>query len=412
MQFIRYDPVVLGANQTPSPEDISSNYERNLKTQFTHPEQVRARHILIAVSPDASPAEKTAARARAEEILQEVKSGADFAKLAQQYSDDPGTKDHGGELGYFSRGEMVKPFEDAAFKLSPGQTTLVQSQYGYHILQLEEIKKASQDTPEQARPKVIAAIKEKMGNDLGRQDVEQDLAAALEGRDLEQLAQKRSLVAVQTPYISADESVKGAEGDPKLLAEVFKFDKGDIRAITDTSVPYLVKLDDREPSYIPPFSQAKEKVRAAFVRQQASLLAASAAQATLKQIKGAADFSSAAAVNHLQVHTTGEFPRASREVPGIGAFPEATEAAAMVSKVPATLDRVLENGGNSYIFEVVGRTLPTDQEWKTEGPSFTQQFLQQRRATAWMNFINQLKTVTPISINTDLLGQSSAPSPM
>jgi hypothetical protein len=132
----------------------------------------------------------------------------------------------------------------------------------------------------------------------------------------------------------------------------------------------------------------------------------------LKQIKRAADFDSGAAVNHLQVHTTGEFPRASRQVPGIGPFAEATEAAAMVPKVPSTLDRVLENDGNSYIVEVVARTPPTEQEWKTQGPAFTQQFLQQKRATAWMNFINDLKLATPITINTDLVGQGSGPSPM
>jgi hypothetical protein len=99
-------------------------------------------------------------------------------------------------------------------------------------------------------------------------------------------------------------------------------------------------------------------------------------------------------------------------VPGIGPFAEATEAAAIVSKVPATLDRVLENEGNSYIFEVVRRTMPTEQEWKAQGPRFTEQFLQQRRATAWVNFINDLKLATPISINTELVGQSSGPSSM
>lgn len=412
MEFIRYDPSVLGANQTPSPQDIEANYERNLNTQFSHPEQARARHILVAAPSDASPAERAAAKAKAEALLQKVKSGADFAKLAKLYSDDPGTKDRGGELGYFARGEMVKPFEDAAFRLSPGQITLVQSQYGYHVLQLEEIKKAGQDTLEEAKPKIIEAIKQKMGSDLARQDVEQDLAAALEGRDLTKLAQKRSLVAVETPYMSAEESVKGAESESKLLAEAFKFEKGDIRAVTDTSAPYLVKLVDRTPSQIPPFSKIEDKVRGTFVRQKAELLAADAAQAVLKQIKGAADLNSAAAINHLEVHTTGAFPRANRQVPGIGPFAEATEAAAMVSKVPSTLDRVLENGGNSFIFAVTARTLPTEQEWKTEGPAFTQQFLQQRRATAWMNFINDLKLATPITINTDLVGQSSGSSSM
>jgi peptidyl-prolyl cis-trans isomerase D len=412
MEFIRYDPSVLGANQTPPPQDIEANYERNLNTQFSHPEQVRARHILVAAASDASPAERAAAKAKADDVLQKVKSGADFAKLAKQYSDDPGTKNRGGELGYFARGEMVKPFADAAFRLSPGQITLVQSQYGYHVLQLEEIKKAGQDTLEEAKPKIIAAIKQKMGSDLARQDVEQDLAAALEGRDLMKLAQKRALVAVETPYVSAEESLKGAESEPKLLAEAFKFEKGDIRAVTDTSAPYLVKLVDRTSSQIPPFSKIADKVRETFVRQKAELLAADAAQAVLKQMKGAADLNSAAAINHLQVQATGVFPRANRQVPGIGPFAEATEAAAMVSKVPTTVDRVLENGGNSFIFAVTGRTLPTEQEWKTEGLAFTQQLLQQRRATAWMNFINDLKLATPIAINTELVGQSSGSSSM
>jgi peptidyl-prolyl cis-trans isomerase D len=352
------------------------------------------------------------AKAKAEEVLQKVKSGGDFAKLAQEYSDDPGTKARGGEMGYFARGEMVKPFEEAAFKLRPGQVTLVQSQYGYHVLQLEEIKKASQDTLEQAKPKIIEAIKQKMGGELARQQVEQDLAAALEGRNLKQLAQKRSLIAVETPYVSAGDSIKGAESEPKLLTEAFNFGKGDIRAITDTSVPFLVKLVDRTPEEIPPFKKIQDKVRAAYVRQKAALLAEASAQAVLKQIKSAADFNSAAKIIKVQVHTTGPFARAERRIPGIGAFPEATEAAAMVSRIPSTLDRVLKNEGNSYIFEVVARELPSEQEWKTEEPRFTQQLLQQRRATAWLNFINDLKLATPISINNELVGQSSAPSSM
>jgi len=407
VEFIRYDPEVLGANQTPSAEDIQANYERNLNAQFTHPEEVRARHILIALPPQASTAEVAAAKAKAEDILRKLRAGGDFAKLAKEYSDDPGTKDRGGELGYFSRGEMVKPFEDAAFKLSPGQLTIVRSPYGFHVLQLEEIKKASQETLEQARPKIVAAIKRKMGSDLARQDVEQDLAAALEGRDLKQLAQKRSLVAVETPYLSAEDSIPGLESEPKLLTEAFKLDRGEIRAITDTSVPFLVKLLDRTPAQLPPFARIKDKVRAAYVRQKAELLAKEAAERALKQIRNAADFDSVAASNKLQVHDTGEFPRAERSVPGIGPFSEVTEAAATAANIPSALDRVFENGGNSYIFEVIARKPPTDQEWESEGQRFTAQLLEQKRATTWLNFLNDLKLATPVTVNSELLAQSS-----
>jgi peptidyl-prolyl cis-trans isomerase D len=407
IEYIRYDPQVLGANQTPSAEDIQANYESNLNTQFTRPEEVRARHILIAVPPDASSVEVAAAKAKAENILHEIRAGADFAKLAQEYSDDPGTKNRGGELGYFSRGEMVKPFEDAAFKLSPGQLTVVRSPYGFHVLQLEEIKKASQESLEQARPKIVAALKQKMGSDLARQDVEQDLAAALEGRGLKQLAQKRSLVAVETPYLSAEDSIKGADSEPKLLKEAFRLDKGEIRAVTDTSVPFLVKLVDRTPEQLPPLAKIKDKVRAAYVRQKAALLAQEAAERLLKQINRAADFNSVAAINKRQVRNTGEFARAEGNIPGIGPFADVIEAAAIVPAVPSTLDRVFENGGNSYIFQVIARKPPTDEEWKREGHSFTAQLLEQTRASTWQNFINNLKAATPISISSDLVAQSS-----
>jgi peptidyl-prolyl cis-trans isomerase D len=412
MVFIRYDPAALAASETPSAEDIQSYYERNLNTQFTHPEQVRARHILISVAPEATPQEKSAAKAKAEQLLERVKAGGDFAKLAQQYSDDPGTRDRGGELGFFARGEMVKPFEQAAFKLKPGQVALVESQYGYHVLQVEQVKPVHQDTLEEAKAEIIKALKRKQGNDLARQDVEQDLAAALEGRDLKQLAQKRGLVAVETPFISDKEAIKGAEDDPKFVDEAFKLDKGDIRAITDTSVPFLVKLTDRKPSHIPPFKAISDRVRDAYQRQKAEVMAADAAHSALKQIKDSADFDTVAADDHMQVRMTGEFPRAGRAVPGIGGFPEATEAAAAVPKLPGIIDQVMANGGNSFIFKVINRVPPTDQEWKAEGPAFTEQFLQQRRATVWMNFVNDLKLRTPVMVNSDMIGQSSSSSPM
>jgi peptidyl-prolyl cis-trans isomerase D len=293
--------------------------------------------------------------------------------------------------------------------MKPGQITLVETQYGYHIVQVEEVKPHHTDSLEEAKPKIVAAIKEKQGADMARQDVEQDLAAALEGRDLKQLAHKRGLTATETPYVSRVEADKVADSDAKFLDEAFKLAKGDVRAITDTSVPFLAKLQDRVPSQIPPFEQIKDKVRATYVRQHAELLAADAAQALLKQIKAGADFNAIAANNHLQVQTTGFFPRASRQIPGIGPFAEATEAAAAVAKLPSTLDRVLENQGTSFIFRVISRQLPDEQQWKAEGPAFTEQLLQQRRASGWVNFVNDLKRRTSIVVNTQMVGETPEP---
>lgn len=412
--FVRYDPAAMGASATPAQSEIDEYYQRNLKDQFTHPDQARARHILIAVATDAPAAQQAAAKAKAEDILNKLKAGGDFAQLARQYSEDPGTKERGGELGYFSRGEMVKPFEDAAFKMKPGQLQLVQSQFGFHIIQLEDLKPAHIDSPEEALPRITAALKLKMGKEAAGQAADQDVTAALIGHDLNELAKKRGLTAVETPYFTATDQVKGAEEDPKFAAEVFKFKSGDIRSITDGPQPYLVKVIDRKAARLPALSEIKDQVRDTLVRMTAESKAHDAATALLKQIESASAFDTVAAANHLEVHTTAEFPRMERAVPGLGPFPEVTEAAATTAPLPGVVARVLESGGNSFIFKVDSRQAPSDEEWKTQSAGFTEQMAQQQRATAWASFINELKRHATIEIDTEQLGESApaAPSPL
>ncbi|RMF99853.1 MAG: hypothetical protein D6726_12300 [Nitrospirae bacterium] len=123
-------------------EDIELYY-KSKSEQFKVPSMVRARHILIKVKSDASEDEKKAARKKAEEILSKIKNGEDFASLAEEYSDDPGSAKKGGDLGYFPRGRMVKPFEDAAFSLKPGEVSdIVETAFGYHIIKVDDKKDA------------------------------------------------------------------------------------------------------------------------------------------------------------------------------------------------------------------------------------------------------------------------------
>ena len=154
--YIRQE--VLGKISIPE-EDLKKYYESH-KDEFKTPEMVSVRHILVKVDQSAPEKDKKAAKKKAESILKKIKSGEDFAKLAAEVSDDPGSKQKGGELGFFPRGRMVKPFEDAAFALKPGQVSgLVTTQYGYHIIKLDERKAAGiqpfDDVKESIRQKLI-----------------------------------------------------------------------------------------------------------------------------------------------------------------------------------------------------------------------------------------------------------------
>lgn len=123
-------------------KEAEDYYEKNKKV-FERPEQVRARHILVIVKQGAGDDDKKAAKRKVQEILDRIKKGEDFAKLAEKFSDDPGSKQKGGDLGFFTKNSMIPAFDQVAFALEPGGVSgIVETSYGYHIIKVEEKKKA------------------------------------------------------------------------------------------------------------------------------------------------------------------------------------------------------------------------------------------------------------------------------
>ena len=136
------------------PEQVTDFYAKN-PDQFKQGESVRASHILISVPKGADAAAKAQARDKAEQVLKEVKGGGDFAALAKQHSADPGSAAKGGDLGFFQQGQMVGPFNDAAFSLAPGAISdLVETDFGFHIIKVAEKKEGRTIPLEEVRPQV------------------------------------------------------------------------------------------------------------------------------------------------------------------------------------------------------------------------------------------------------------------
>jgi peptidyl-prolyl cis-trans isomerase D len=408
VNYILYDPMTLGEKINPTDKEIADFYNRNLKTLFTYPERVRARHILIAVSPDAPKTKRDEARAKAEQVLAQLNKGADFTKLAAQNSDDPGTRDRGGDLGFFERGQMIKPFEDAAFSLKPGQlSAVVATRYGFHIIKVDEVKPAHTDTLAQARLRVIDLIREHAGKTAAIDAQRADLTAALDGAKLKDLAAKHGLQMVTTPMFAQGEAIPGLERNPEFVSAAFKLGKGEVTAVSSPDNPlFLIQLVDRAPSHIPPLGKITDRVRDELVRRDAETKARDRANDLMKQIKNAADFNKVAEINRLTVHKTDPFDRSSNTVPTIGDFPEVAQAAGSVSPIPGVIPRVMVQGGNYYIVEVISRQPPSAQEFSKAAADFKTQQLESMRTEAWDNFLAGLKRNAAISIDTSALGES------
>lgn len=153
------------------PEDIEAFYKGNPQF-FMQPEAARASHILIKIDAGAPDATKQAARAKAEDLLKQVKAGGDFAALAKEHSQD-GSAPSGGDLGFFPRGQMVKAFDDAAFGLKPGQVSdLVESEFGYHIIKLTDYRTARTVPLAEVNDRIAVALRQQKQQELAQQFVQ------------------------------------------------------------------------------------------------------------------------------------------------------------------------------------------------------------------------------------------------
>ena len=308
------------------PAELQSYYEQN-KASFTEPEQRRASHILLTVGEGGSAKDKDGARKLAQELLARIKARPDdFAKLAQEYSKDPGSAAKGGDLGFFGRGMMVKPFEEAAFGLKPGDTSdIVESEFGLHLIRVSEVKGGAIAPFEQVKGKIEATFRQQQAQKKFAESAEQFTNIVYEQSDSLQPAADKLGLKIQTiANVTRDGVPRGAPGAALLPAAavqaLFADDalgkKRNIAAVEAGGGTLVsARVVEHRPARLRPLEEVSPQIRERLVREQAVRLAreaAAAAAEALRKTPAEAGFSPPRTVSRGQGE--GMSPDALREV--------------------------------------------------------------------------------------------------
>jgi peptidyl-prolyl cis-trans isomerase D len=337
----------LLAQATVTPDEVKAQYQSAAKT-YTQEEQRDASHILIAVKPDASEADKAAAKKRAEDLFAQAKANpAKFAELARQHSQDPGSAPQGGALGANPRGTMVKSFDDAVFAMQPGEIAgPVQSEFGWHVVRLNGV------TPAKTRP--FDEVKAQIETELKRQKVSQKFAQSADEFQNLVYEQAGSLAGVgkalhvpveTSPWVTRAQAQEIARGNAKFAQALFSPESLSARRNTEAievgpNVLMAGRIVDYRPAAPRPFEQVKDEILRQLAQKAASEMAHKAGReklALLEQGKSASD----AGV------TFGKPVTLMRGQPQPGMSPEALTRIfqADVTKLPRYVGAAGERGG-------------------------------------------------------------------
>jgi len=255
--------IAFGEGQAPggtpqvSDAEARQYYNQHIK-EYQVEKQARVRHILIKVDAGADAKADAAAKAKAAGILKQLKAGGNFAELAKQNSDDPGSKDQGGELGFLKPGATVPEFDQAAFSLPVGQLSdPIKTKFGYHILQVEERQDAHTRPFEEVKP-TIAALVARQKESSQEQAYAQQLANEAQKAGLAKTAEAHHLQVVTTDYLQQGAIVPGLADGSKILTGAFTAKPGAAPLVASTGDGYAVyQVNDVKAAHAPNFDEFK-----------------------------------------------------------------------------------------------------------------------------------------------------------
>lgn len=379
---------------TVDPAEVARYYNQH-QDEYRLPERARVRHILIktpAPGPDGKVDQKAvdAARAKAEDILKQIKAGTDFAELAKKSSQDPGSADKGGELGWIVKGQTVPEFEKTAFSQNPGQTSgIVQTSYGFHIIQTEEKSAAGLKPLSEVRASIENVLKGQKASELVTQNGTQAQEIA-QKQGLDKAAAKLGVPVVQSNPISRTDTLPGVGTAPEVMSLIFASDEKSGAQIARSQQGYVVfQVTKITPASTPALEEIKDKVATDFQNQRGNDLLQKKVKELADRAHALHDLAKAAKEEGATVKTS-ELVSRSSQVPDIGSM--SGPAGAAFNLKPGEISGPLNLGSKGLVLAVTDRQEPStgDPAFAGQRDQLAEQLAQQKKEEALNLFLSNL----------------------
>lgn len=392
-------------NTQVSDDELKAQYQQDL-AQYQVPNRVKVDHILL-MTVGKTPAEIDEVRQKAEDVLKQAKKNANFEDLAKKYSEDPGTKDKGGDLGWITQGQTVPEFEKAAFTLPKGSISdLVKTQYGFHIIKVLDKETAHTKTFDEVKDSIRAPLMLAKA-DKQASEIADKLSAAIRQNNklsLDELAKQFHLTVGETRPVTATEPIIELGNSKEVKDAIFGQRPDELSLPIHTDRGYLVlSVRGVLPAHQGRLDEVRDRVINDIKQQRSSDLARQKSDELEKRLKTGEKFESAAKALGLDPKTSDFFARN-------GSIPSAAsgkQLGAAFQMKPGDVGPPLNLGTNWFVYKIADKQEPNPADFEKQKKDLTDQVLQSKRSLAFEAFRTaleaRLKKEGKLKIMTDKL---------
>ncbi len=382
-------------------EEIQEYYESHL-AEFEKPKTVKARHILVRLAQDAPADSIEKARKKALEIRKTAIEGKDFAELAKQHSDDPGSKEDGGNLGEFRKEDMLPAFSEAAFSMQEGAISEpVRTQFGFHIIKLEKINEAEQPSLQQASDRIRTKLTDERAANLAFDRATAVSEKMLDTNEFERIARENNSEIRVTPLFPRT-GPPGFPNSAKFAEAAFSLEQNQISDVIESGNGRFVILQvvDIVPETIPEMEVVSDKVRSSLLKSKQEKRAAELASEILEAMKQGKSISEATAKKPVQTGKTGFFER-SGNIPEIGSVPEVSKAAFELSSQKPVPDAPIKGRKGYYIIRLSERKKADPSGMEREKDQILRTLKSHKQNQAIQKLLDDIRRNSDIQISPD-----------